>query len=65
MVKCSDLLKGLEYECIKGSVDVEVSEIVNDSRKVTKDCLFLCLEGANFDAHTIAADVIKAGAGVL
>ncbi len=65
MVKCSDLLKGLEYECIKGSVDVEVSEIVNDSRKVTKDCLFLCIEGANFDAHTIAADVIKAGAGVL
>lgn len=65
MVKCSDLLKGLEYECIKGSVDVEVSEIVNDSRKVTKNCFFLCIEGANFDAHTIAADVVKAGAAVL
>ena len=65
MWKCSDLLKGLEYECIKGSVDVEVSEVVNDSRKVTKNCLFLCIEGANFDAHTIAADVVKAGAAVL
>lgn len=65
MWKCSDLLKGLKYECIKGSVDVEISEVVNDSRKVTKDCLFLCIEGVNFDAHTIAADVVKAGAAVL
>lgn len=65
MVKCSDLLKELEYECIKGSTDVEVSEVVNDSRKVTKDCLFLCIEGANFDAHTMAADVVRAGAAVL
>ena len=65
MLKCSELLKGLEYECIKGSVDVEVSEIVNDSRKVTKNCLFLCIEGANFDAHSIAADVVAKGASVL
>lgn len=65
MWKCSDLLKGLKYECIKGSVDVEISEVVNDSRNVTKDCLFLCIEGAKFDAHTIAADVVKAGAAVL
>ncbi|MBQ2450984.1 MAG: UDP-N-acetylmuramoyl-L-alanyl-D-glutamate--2,6-diaminopimelate ligase, partial [Lachnospiraceae bacterium] len=65
MWKCKDLLKELEFECIKGSVDVEVSEVVNDSRKVTKGCLFLCIEGANFDAHTIAAEVVKAGASVL
>ena len=65
MWKCNELLKELEYECIKGSVDVEVSEVVNDSRKVTKGCLFLCIEGANFDAHTIAAEVVEAGAAVL
>lgn len=65
MLKCSDLLKELEYECIRGSIDVEISEIVNDSRKVTEDCLFLCIEGPNFDAHTVAADVVKAGATVL
>ena len=59
MLKCSDLLKELEYECIRGSIDVEISEIVNDSRKVTEDCLFLCIEGPNFDAHTVAADVVN------
>ncbi len=65
MYKCSELLKELEYECIKGSIDVEVTEVVNDSRRVTPGCLFLCIEGANFDAHEFADDVVRAGASVV
>lgn len=64
-MKCKDLLKNLEYECVRGSEDVEVTEVVNDSRKITAGCLFLCIIGANFDGHDAAADVVKAGAGVL
>ncbi len=64
-MKCRELLKGLTYECIKGGVDVNVSEVVNDSRKVSKDCLFLCIEGANFDGHEFATQVVEAGASVL
>ena len=64
-MKCSELIKNLEYECVKGSIDVNVSEVVNDSRKVTKDSLFICIEGANFDGHSAAGDVVKAGASVL
>ena len=26
-MKCKDLLKNLEYECVRGSVDVEVTEV--------------------------------------
>ena len=55
MVQCRELLRGFEYECIKGSTDVEVSEVVNDSRNVTKDCLFICVIGMNFDGHSAAA----------
>lgn len=65
MMKCDSLLKGFEYECIKGSTDVDVSEVVNDSRKATKDCLFICIEGANFDGHSAAAQVVEKGAKVL
>ncbi len=65
MYQCSELLRGVEYECIKGSTKVDVSEVVNDSRRVTKDCLFLCIQGANFDGHCAAADVVRAGAKVL
>ena len=64
-MKCIELFKNLEYECIQGSMNVTISEVVNDSRKVSKDCLFLCIEGANFDGHDYAKDVVKAGAKVL
>ena len=65
MYQCKDLLKGFTYECVKGSTDVNVSEVVNDSRKITKDCLFICIQGANFDGHSAAADAVRAGAAVL
>ena len=65
MIKCQDLLRGIKYECIKGSADVMVSEVVNDSRKITKDCLFICISGANFDGHSAAAEAVKKGARVL
>lgn len=64
-MKCRDLLKGFAYECIHGSLEVDVTEVVNDSRKVSKGCLFLCIEGANFDGHMAAEEVAKAGASVL
>lgn len=65
MMKCEDLLQQLEYEIIRGSIDVLVSEVVNDSRKVTKDSLFICIPGANFDGHDAASDVVAKGASVL
>lgn len=65
MYQCRDLLKGITYECIRGSVDVEVSEVVNDSRKIAEGCLFLCIKGTKFDGHSAAADAVAAGAKVL
>lgn len=65
MYQCKDLLKGITYECIRGSMDVEVSEVVNDSRKVTEGCLFLCIRGAKFDGHSAAAEAVASGAKVL
>ena len=65
MRKLKELLEKLEYKCIKGNEDIEVSEVVYDSRKVTKDSLFICIEGANFDGHTYASSVVEKGAKVL
>jgi len=60
-----ELLENLTYECVKGSLDREVSAVVYDSRKVEKGCLFLCIEGAKFDGHEFVAQVVEQGAGVL
>ena len=64
-MRLRELLNGLEYECIQGPLDREVSAVINDSRKVTADSLFLCIKGAKFDGHEYVADVVKQGAAVL
>lgn len=64
-MRLEELLENLTYECVQGTMDKEVTEIVYDSRKVCEGCLFLCIEGANFDGHEFAAEVVKKGAKVL
>jgi len=59
MTELRYLLEKLEYEVLQGSMDVQVAEVVYDSRKVTDGCLFICIEGANFDGHTFAAQAAE------
>ncbi|MGN0277097.1 MAG: UDP-N-acetylmuramoyl-L-alanyl-D-glutamate--2,6-diaminopimelate ligase [Hominisplanchenecus sp.] len=64
-MKLTKLLERLDYECINGSLDVDVTDIVNDSRKAGEGSLFFCIRGAVFDGHRYAADVVAKGAKVL
>jgi UDP-N-acetylmuramoyl-L-alanyl-D-glutamate--2,6-diaminopimelate ligase len=64
-MKLADLLENIQYECIQGNTDIEVESVVYDSRKVTENCLFICIEGANFDGHKFAKDAALKGALVL
>ena len=64
-MKLADLLEKLEYRCLQGSLDTEVSDIVNDSRKVGEGALFFCIKGAVSDGHKYVPDVIEKGAKVL
>lgn len=64
-MKLVDLLEQIEYKCIRGTTDREVEAVVYDSRKVVEGSLFICIEGANFDGHEFAADVVEKGAKVL
>ena len=65
MARLSYLLEGLEYSCICGKEDIEVTDLVFDSRKVSPGCLFICIKGANFDAHDVAEQIVAMGASVL
>lgn len=64
-MKLMNLLERLEYTCIQGSVEREVTAVLSDSRKVTPGALFICIRGAVVDGHTFAADVAEKGAAVL
>ena len=65
MFVCKDLLKGLDYECVAGQDTTEVTEVVTDSRKITKGCLFICICGYKTDGHDFAIEAIQKGASVL
>ena len=62
---CRQLLSRISYTVIKGDDDTTVSEVVYDSRKITKGCMFICIEGANFDGHTFAKEAAQQEAAVL
>lgn len=59
------LLQRMEYHCVQGSTEIEVSSLVYDSRKVEKGSVFVCIKGAVVDGHTFAAQVCEAGAAAL
>jgi UDP-N-acetylmuramyl-tripeptide synthetase len=64
-MKLFNLLEELEYECISGNIDIEVTDVVNDSRKVKAGSLFICIRGAIVDGHGFVERVIESGAKIL
>lgn len=64
-MKLVDLLKKIDYSVVRGEIDIEVSSIQMDSRKVTPGCLFFCITGFKTDGHSYAAEVVSKGARVL
>ncbi len=61
-MKLSMLLSKLDYKIVKGNIDIEISDIIYDSRKVIKDCVFVCLKGSNVDSHKFAQNAVDNGA---
>lgn len=59
------LLNNIEYELIKGSLDTNITDLCYDSRKVTKDCAFICLDGTQVDGHDFIDTAIKKGASTI
>ena len=65
MKKLKDLLEHLDYQCIQGTTDKEITSVVYDSRKAEPGSLFLCIKGAVSDGHVYAKEVAEKGASVL
>ena len=59
------LLKGLDYEVIKGNEESKVQNIRYDNRKIEQGDAFVCVKGFKVDGHSFIGDAIKKGARVL
>ena len=62
-MKLSEMLKGIE---VKNSyTDTEVLDVTQDSRLVKEGSLFVCIKGAAFDGHSVAAQMLEQGAAAV
>lgn len=61
-MKLNQLLERLEYEVVQGSDEIQVTTLVNDSRKIESGSVFVCISGAVMDGHEFIADVAGKGA---
>ncbi len=64
-MKLCDLLKSCDYTLVSGSADVEIKDIIYDSRKVIGGCAFVALKGYNVDGHRFIPDAVERGAVAL
>ena len=64
-MRLTQLLERLRYEVSQGSDEINVTELINDSRKVTEGSVFVCISGAVSDGHAFARDVAEKGAAAL
>ena len=58
-MKVIDLLEGLNYTLVQGSLDGDVEDIVFDSRKANNTNLFIAMKGANVDSHQFIPQVME------
>lgn len=58
-MKLSQLLERLEYKVVQGSDGIEVTTLINDSRKVEQGSVFVCISGAVSDGHKYVGEVAE------
>lgn len=63
-MKLSECLINLDYECLKGNIDVSINDVVYDSRKADENTVFVCIAGAVTDGHKYIAGTLEKGCSV-
>ena len=64
-MRLDKLLERLEYEVVQGSDEIEITTLINDSRKVEEGSVFVCISGAVSDGHKYIPDVAEKGAAAV
>ena len=65
MKKLKDILEGVSYTVLTGSIDLEISDIKYDSRKVEPNDVYVAVKGYSTDGHEYIPEAISKGAKVI
>ncbi len=60
--KLTKLLENVDYELVKGSLDVDIADVKDDSRKAQENDLYIAKIGTTSNSHKFIPDAIKNGA---
>lgn len=64
-MQLSKLCENIEYTIVQGDPNVNVEDIIYDSRKVMPGTVFVCLVGAVTDGHKYIPDAVEKGASAI
>lgn len=64
-MKLEQILTGVEYKLLQGTLEMDVADIAYDSRKVKENGMFVAIEGTVVDGHKFIGNAIAAGAKVI
>ncbi len=61
-MKLKNILLGLEGLKVKGNLDIDITNLNSDSRKIKENGLFVAIKGYDVDGHDYIKEAIKKGA---
>ena len=64
-MKLQELLHGLNITTSSGSLDIDITGVVSDNRKIEFGNAFVCYQGINVDSHNFIPDALQKGATVI
>ncbi|MBT9779290.1 UDP-N-acetylmuramoyl-L-alanyl-D-glutamate--2,6-diaminopimelate ligase [Clostridium sp. MCC353] len=64
-MKLIQWLDKMEYELLQGTLDLEVTDVIYDSRKAKEQTVFVCMMGSRIDSHDFIDDVVQKGVKAL
>ena len=64
-MKLKEIMNGVIFENTYGNLDLDISSLQYDSRKVEKGDIFFCVEGFKVDGHRYIQNAIDKGATVV
>ena len=64
-MKLGELLHRTHVLFTNADTETEIKTVTDDTRKVTKGCVFVCIAGNHFDGHDAAAEALQNGAAAV
>ncbi len=65
MKKISQIIQSVNPLQVVGNTDIEITDLINDSRQARPGVMFVAVKGVAVDSHRFINDVIKAGASAI